>query len=74
MTERRNRMRSDRHPSKEESRWLETLQAAGLELTPQRLESLRADIEAVRRNVARLEALELGSEDPAITFPLPPAC
>lgn len=67
-------MQSDQHPSKEESRWLEMLQAAGLELTSQRLESLRADIEAVRRNAARLEALELGSEDPAITFPLPSAC
>lgn len=51
-----------------DSRWLEILEASGLELTPVRLESIRADIEAVRRNIARVEALDGGSEEPAITL------
>lgn len=49
-------------------RWLGILEDLGLELTPARLESIRADIEVVRRNIARIEALDAGSEGPAITF------
>ncbi|MDT3677658.1 MAG: hypothetical protein ROZ64_02325 [Burkholderiaceae bacterium] len=59
-------------PSKEASRQLEMLESVGLELTPQRLESIRGDLEAVRRNVERLESLDFGFEDPAITFADPP--
>lgn len=51
--------------------WREALEACGLELTPERLAGIEGDIDAVLRNIARIEALDPGSEDPAITLSSP---
>lgn len=41
---------------------------AGIVLTAEQRESLRIDVEAVRRNIACIEALDIDLAGPAITF------
>lgn len=65
-------MQSNDEATQADTRWLQALEATGLELGPARLRGIRADLEAVRRNIARIEALDAGVEDPAIGFSADP--